>query len=117
MQPSCLQTFQVRYGPCGCCNPKHPRLLPAACFLPPLPSQTRGKAGAARAAVAAAVAAQGYDSDEEVYATAAALGGGEGDEGAEYDADDNRVVSEKSLRQVRVRWAGADVHTRGSGWV
>jgi hypothetical protein len=40
------------------------------------------------AAVAAAIAAEGYDSDEEVYATAKAL-----EQGGEYDEDDNPLVS------------------------
>ena len=54
--------------------------------------QAARRAGGA-ASIAAAVAAQGYDSDEEVYATARALEEAGGGEGREYDVDDNPLVS------------------------
>lgn len=52
--------------------------------------QQQGTGGAAD--VLAAVAAQGYDSDEEVYATARALEAAQGRAGQEYDEDDQAVV-------------------------
>lgn len=61
--------------------------------------QARKRSGAAAAAqlVAASMAGEGYNSDEDVYATAKAVDAGLG---VEYDSDDNPIVAAAERRDI-----------------